>query len=132
MYPEKIVRGRIEFLEELGATSLESRSSVSEAIRTGLQLVVVNSICGCASTVLYPALEETLPVDFDVLTVFAGQHAEATEAMRERFEGYPPSSPCVALLQDGEVVEMCPRHEIIGADPEQVSRTVETWISTYT
>lgn len=47
-------------------------------------------------------------------TVFAGQELEATEKAREYFVGYPPSSPSVALLRDGELVYMMERHQIEG------------------
>jgi putative YphP/YqiW family bacilliredoxin len=49
-----------------------------------------------------------------VVTVFAGQDREATERARGYFTGHAPSSPSMALLKDGAVVAMLPRHAIEG------------------
>jgi putative YphP/YqiW family bacilliredoxin len=37
---------------------------------------------------------------------------EATERARSYFTGHPPSSPAVAILRDGKLVYMMPRHQI--------------------
>jgi len=47
-------------------------------------------------------------------TVFAGQDLEATARAREYITGYPPSSPSIALLKDGDVAFMLERHQIEG------------------
>jgi putative YphP/YqiW family bacilliredoxin len=44
--------------------------------------------------------------------VFAGQDTEATERARGYFTGYPPSSPSIAILRDGQLVYMMPRRDI--------------------
>ena len=59
-----------------------------------------------------------------LLTVFAGQDLEATDRAREYFTGYPPSSPSVALLKEGELVYMMERHEIEGRHPVEIARTL--------
>ena len=38
----------------------------------------------------------------------------ATERARSYFTGYPPSSPSIALLKDGEIVHMIERWQIEG------------------
>ena len=45
-------------------------------------------------------------------SVFAGQDTEATERARSYFTGYPPSSPSIALLRDGQLLYMMPRRDI--------------------
>ncbi|HEY9514340.1 MAG TPA: BrxA/BrxB family bacilliredoxin, partial [Gemmatimonadaceae bacterium] len=55
-------------------------------------------------------------------TVFAGQDMEATARARSYFTGYRPSSPQIALLQDGQLVYMLERHEIEGRSAEAIAR----------
>jgi len=45
-------------------------------------------------------------------SVFAGQEKEATDRARGYFTGYPPSSPSIAILRDGQLVYMMPRRDI--------------------
>jgi putative YphP/YqiW family bacilliredoxin len=53
--------------------------------------------------------------------VFAGQDRDATERARSYFEGYPPSSPSIALLRDGKIVFMLERYQIEGRDPYSIA-----------
>jgi putative YphP/YqiW family bacilliredoxin len=53
--------------------------------------------------------------------VFAGQDMDATARAREYLVGYPPSSPSIALLQDGDVVFMLERYQIEGRDADQIA-----------
>jgi len=80
--------------------------------------VVVNSICGCAARNARPAvamaLEQSDRRPARMVTVFAGQDVEATAQARSYIHGYPPSSPSIALLKDGDVVFMLERHQIEG------------------
>jgi len=90
----------------------------------GLQLVFVNSVCGCAAGSARPGLalalqHATRPAA--VYSVFAGQDLEATARARSYFADYQPSSPSLALLQDGEVVFFLHRHQIEGRGPEQIA-----------
>jgi putative YphP/YqiW family bacilliredoxin len=54
-------------------------------------------------------------------TVFAGQDRDATEKARSYFGGYPPSSPAIALLQDGEVQYMLQRSDIEHREAEDIA-----------
>ena len=54
----------------------------------------------------------TPAVPIIVGTVFAGADVEATERARDLFAPYPPSSPSVAILRDGQLVFMLERREI--------------------
>ena len=90
-------------------------------------LVVVNSVCGCAAGGARPGVKLALqsPKKPAVLTtVFAGQDKEATERARSYFVGYPPSSPAVALLKDGDCVFILQRREIEGRSPEQIAKSL--------
>jgi len=78
-------------------------------------MVVVNSICGCAAGRMRPAVRAALQNSNRperMFSVFAGQDTEATERARFYFTGYPPSSPSIALLQDGKLVHMMQRSDI--------------------
>ncbi len=119
MYPEMLVRPMREELTRLGVEELRTAEAVDAALQgaQGTTLVVVNSVCGCAARNARPAVAEALrhavrPAR--VVTVFAGQDREATERARGYFTGHAPSSPSMALLKDGAVVAMLPRHAIEG------------------
>jgi putative YphP/YqiW family bacilliredoxin len=57
-----------------------------------------------------------------VATVFAGADIEATDRARGYFTGYPPSSPSVALLRDGQLVYMLERRNIEGQTADGIAR----------
>jgi putative YphP/YqiW family bacilliredoxin len=86
--------------------------------------VVVNSVCGCAARNARPAVATALrhAVKPDHLTtVFAGQDVEATAKARAYFTGYPPSSPSIGLLKDGEIVFMLERWQIEGRSADAIA-----------
>jgi putative YphP/YqiW family bacilliredoxin len=51
-----------------------------------------------------------------VATVFAGVDLEATSRARSYFTNRPPSSPSIALLQNGALVYMLERSQIENRD----------------
>ena len=124
-YPEMLVRPMREELTRLGVEELKSAAAVDETLRReGTTLVVVNSVCGCAARNARPAIamalsHETRPDR--ATTVFAGQDVEATAQARGYFHGYPPSSPSIALLKDGEIVYMMERHQIEGRPADEIA-----------
>ena len=80
-------------------------------------LVVVNSVCGCAARNARPAAAVAIQHakrPKQLVTVFAGQDADATARARSYFTGYQPSSPQIALFRDGELVFMLERRNIEG------------------
>ena len=126
-YDPQLVQPMREELSRIGIEELMTPSDVEsfvEKSKSGTALVVVNSVCGCAAGGARPGItmalrHETKPDH--VGTVFAGQDVDATAAAREAFGEFPPSSPCFALLKDGEVVHFVPRHHIEGRDAQQIA-----------
>jgi len=117
MYPEIMVIPMREELTRLGIEELRSAADVDRVLSgyPGTTMVVVNSICGCAAGRMRPAVRVALQhpnIPNNIVSVFAGQDTEATERARSYFTGYPPSSPCLAILRGGKVIYMMPRHQI--------------------
>ncbi len=117
MYPEIMVVPMREELTRLGIAELHTVDEVDQALknRPGTTMVVVNSICGCAAGRMRPAVrmafQNSVRPD-QAYSVFAGQEKEATEQARSYFTGYPPSSPSIAILRDGQLVYMMQRRDI--------------------
>ncbi|MGH9905626.1 MAG: BrxA/BrxB family bacilliredoxin [Pyrinomonadaceae bacterium] len=126
-YPEIMIRPMREELTRLGFEELKTAAQVDDAVQhaNGTLMVVVNSICGCAAGKARPgvalALQHGVRPD-RVATVFAGADIEATERARNYFTGYPPSSPSIALLKNGQLVYMLERHQIEGRGPNEIAR----------
>lgn len=126
-YPEMMVAPMRQDLVRVGFTELRTPDQVDGVLGSEKRtvMVAVNSICGCAAGSMRPAVAMALQNDRvpEVLTtVFAGQDLEATERARSYFTGYPPSSPSIAILRDGEVVYMMERHRIEGRYPQQIAQ----------
>jgi putative YphP/YqiW family bacilliredoxin len=117
MYPEIMVIPMREELTRLGIEELRTAEEVDKAIknRPGTTMVVVNSICGCAAGRMRPAVRMAMQNSVrpdHAYSVFAGQEKEATDRARGYFTGYPPSSPSIAILRDGQLVYLMPRSDI--------------------
>lgn len=126
LYDERLVAPMRQELTQIGFEEMRTPEQVDEILpnRRGTNLVVINSVCGCAAGMARPgvALALTHPVKPDHLTtVFAGQDVEATARVREYIKGEMPSSPSVALFKDGELVWFMPRYQIEGRTAEQVA-----------
>src|SRR5690242_12169172 len=93
----------------------------------GTVLMVVNSICGCAAGKARPGVGLALrhPVRPDkAATVFAGADEAAVSHLRSILADYPPSSPSIALFQDGKPVYMMHRSDIERSEPLAISKTL--------
>ena len=116
MYPEIMCIPMREELTRLGIQELRTAEEVDKAVQApGTMMVIVNSICGCAAGRMRPAVRLALQNSArpdHAYSVFAGQETEATERARGYFTGYPPSSPSIAILRDGQLVYMLPRRDI--------------------
>jgi bacilliredoxin len=130
MYPEELVQPMRAELTAIGFEELRTPEDVNEALpQKGTTLVVVNSICGCAARMARPAvklaLQQSPSKPEHLTTVFAGQDREATDRARSYFTGYPPSSPSIALLRDGEIVFMLERWQIEGRPAPDIARDLQ-------
>ena len=127
MYPEMMIAPMRQELTRLGVQELKTADEVQATLSDTSEptLLVVNSMCGCAARNARPAVALALQnakKPAKLTTVFAGQDQEATAAARSYIHGYPPSSPSIALLKDGEVAHMIPRHQIEGRTAEDIAQ----------
>jgi putative YphP/YqiW family bacilliredoxin len=135
MYPPELVKPMKEQLTLNGFDELISESEVNNLInKKGTTLIVVNSVCGCAAANARPGVLASLansktPVNLG--TVFAGVDREATDKARYYMAPFPPSSPCVALFKDGELVHMLERHHIEGRPAELISENLRDAFNEY-
>jgi putative YphP/YqiW family bacilliredoxin len=108
-----------------GIAEARTAADVENAInQKGTLLVVVNSICGCAAGRMRPGVRAAIQsgvLPDRMITVFAGQDREATDAARSHFTGFAPSSPSIALLRDGKLVYMMQRSDIESSDPMTIA-----------
>jgi len=118
MYPPELVQPMREDLTSAGFAELYTEDQVNNALaKPGTTLVVVNSVCGCAAANARPGAKHSLTnskTPDHVVTVFAGVDTEAVNAVRSQMVPFPPSSPCMGLFKDGELVHMLERHHIEG------------------
>lgn len=126
MYPEELVAPMRADLTNHGFVELRNAESVTETMdnHEGTALLVVNSVCGCAAGNARPGAIASLTGDKrpdQLITVFAGQDAEATAKAREYLLPYPPSSPSIGLFKNGELVHFIERHHIEGSTADMIS-----------
>ncbi len=124
-YPEYLIAPMRQELIELGAKECRTADDVDSTLKSsGVVMMVVNSVCGCAAAKARPgiglALEHAAKPDV-VATVFAGADVAATERARQFFTGFPPSSPAVALLRDGKLLYMMERRDIESRSAEMIA-----------
>lgn len=136
MYDERLVTPMRQELTRLGVKELRTPADVDATLKDakGTTLVVVNSVCGCSARMARPAVAIALenPITPDHLTtVFAGQDADATNRARSYFTGYPPSSPQIGLLKDGELVFMLERWQIESRSAEEIAHDLVNAFNQY-
>ena len=135
MYPEEMVKPMRAELSDAGFQDLYSAEAVEQAIsKTGTTLVVINSVCGCAARNARPGAKmslENVKKPSNLVTVFAGVDKEAVDKVREYMFPFPPSSPCMALFKDGELVHMLERHHIEGRPAELIAENLQDAFNEY-
>jgi len=91
-----------------------------------VQLVVLNSVCGCAARgarpgAIFSLLNDVVPDEY--FTVFAGMEKEAVDHFRSKYlVGLTPSSPNIALFKNGELVHIHQRYQIEGKSAGQIAQ----------
>ncbi|NQY28329.1 MAG: BrxA/BrxB family bacilliredoxin [Flavobacteriaceae bacterium] len=129
MYPPELVKPMREELSSFGFEEAQTAEAVTAALaKEGTTLVVVNSVCGCAASNARPgakmSLENAKKPD-NLITVFAGVDKEAVNEARNHMLPFPPSSPCMALFKDGELVHMLERHHIEGRPADMIAENLK-------
>jgi putative YphP/YqiW family bacilliredoxin len=128
MYPAELVKPMREDLTNVGFEELHTAEAVDTAIaKEGTTLVVVNSVCGCAAANARPGARtsiQNVKKPDHLVTVFAGVDKDATDKARDYMVPFPPSSPCMALFKDGELVHMLERHHIEGRPAEMIAENL--------
>ncbi len=125
-YSEILIKPMREDLTSIGVKETRRPEQVDDAVKNtqGTLLIVVNSVCGCAAGKARPgvamALQNAARPD-EAITVFAGADIEATDRARSWFKGYPPSSPSIGLMKNGELVFMMERWQIEGRDAMEIA-----------
>ena len=135
MYPAELVKPMRDQLAQVGFDELYSADAVDAALsQPGTTLVVVNSVCGCAAANARPGVIQSLKNNkrpAQSVTVFAGVDKEAVNKVREHMVPFPPSSPCMALFKDGELVHMLERHHIEGRPAELIAENLKDAYNTH-
>ena len=135
MYPAELVKPMRDQLTQAGFDELYSADAVDAALsQPGTTLVVVNSVCGCAAANARPGVIQSFKNDkrpTQSVTVFAGVDKEAVNKVREHMAPFPPSSPCMALFKDGELVHMLERHHIEGRPAELIAENLKDAYNTH-
>jgi putative YphP/YqiW family bacilliredoxin len=135
MYPAELVKPMRDQLTQAGFDELYSADAVDAALsQPGTTLVVVNSVCGCAAANARPGVIQSLKNakrPAQSVTVFAGVDKEAVNKVREHMVPFPPSSPCMALFKDGELVHMLERHHIEGRPAELIAENLKDAYNTH-
>jgi putative YphP/YqiW family bacilliredoxin len=127
MYDQNAVQPMRDALIAVGLSELLSAKDVEEAIDVEdnkTALVIINSVCGCAAGSARPGISlalqnETIPDK--IYTGFAGQEKDAVDRIRLQLDGFPPSSPSIALFKDGKVLHFTQRHQIEGRAAEEIA-----------
>jgi len=128
MYPEEVVKPMKLELTSNGFKELSNNDDIKNMIENGSSVIMVNSVCGCAAANARPGVISSLnneKTPNNLFTVFAGVDREATDSARELMFPFPPSSPCIALFKDGELVHMLERHHIEGRDASIISENLK-------
>lgn len=125
-YPENFIAPMRADLTRYGVEEARTPEDVDRLLTSDSDtvLMVVNSICGCAAGRARPAVglalqHPTRPSK--TATVFAGGDETAVAHLRDILSEYPPSSPSMALFQNGKPVYMLHRKDIERREPAEIA-----------
>ena len=137
MYPEELTKPMVEELTSVGFTELKDSNSVVSELHenSGKCLVLINSVCGCAAGAARPGVKNSLKLSNKnpdkLFTVFAGVDFEAVNKVREMCLPYPPSSPAIALFDNGNLIHFVERHHIEGRDATMIAEHLKNVYEEY-
>lgn len=126
-YDPQMIQPYRDELTRLGFKELRTPEDVDKSLleEKGTNLLVINSVCGCAAGKARPAVGIALQkagVRPDHLTtVFAGGDIESTARVRHHLGNIPPSSPSIALWKNGALIEFVPRYLIESRDASAIA-----------
>jgi putative YphP/YqiW family bacilliredoxin len=137
MYDPMMVQPMREEAVDIGFKELYTSEEVeNELKKDGTSFVFVNSVCGCAAGKARPGLriainwaKENNFMPDRLITVFAGMEKDAVNQVRSYLDNNPPTSPQMALLKDGKLVELIQRNEIENNDAYKVAEKVANVLS---
>ncbi len=129
MYPEDMIAPMRADLTTAGFEEIRTSEDMENVIKSdGTTLVVINSVCGCAAANARPAAKLAIQAakkPQHTVTAFAGNDREAVQKAREMMAPFPPSSPCMALFKNGQLVHMIERHHIEGRQAELIAENLK-------
>jgi putative YphP/YqiW family bacilliredoxin len=136
MYPEQIVAPMKAEMTKHGFQEMLTPADVDAALtQKGTTLVFINSVCGCSAGTARPgvlmAVLNTKKRPDRITTTFAGFDMDAVKQTRSYLLPYPPSSPAIALLKDGQVVHMIERHMIEGRPAQMIAANLMQAFETF-
>ncbi|MEN9523663.1 MAG: hypothetical protein RL065_2040 [Bacteroidota bacterium] len=128
MYPAEIVNPMKAEMTAVGFEELLTPANVDNAMnREGTTLLFINSVCGCSAGTARPGVRMAIKhakKPAHLTTVFAGFDVDSTKQARTYTLPYPPSSPCIALFKDGQLVHFIERHHIEGRSAEMIAQNL--------
>jgi putative YphP/YqiW family bacilliredoxin len=130
MYDQDAVQPMRDELVAVGFTELLTPEEVDNAIKVHddkIILVMVNSVCGCAAGSARPGVSlalQNVKIPDKIYSVFAGQERDAVERLRQYIPNFPPSSPCIAIFRNGELIYFLPRYGIEGNNAEYIANVL--------
>jgi putative YphP/YqiW family bacilliredoxin len=135
-YPEQLIAPMRQDLTRFGIEEARTPADVDRLLGpgSGTVLMVVNSVCGCAAGKARPGIGMALnnaKKPAKAATVFAGGDEQALAHLRQILKDFPPSSPSVALFQDGKPVYMLHRSDIERRDAFQISEVLKQAFEQY-
>jgi putative YphP/YqiW family bacilliredoxin len=130
MYDQGAVQPMRDELIAVGFEELLTPEDVDKAINNNDKtvLVMINSVCGCAAGSARPGVSLALQNEIipdKLYTGFAGQERDAVDRIRQYINGFPPSSPSIALFKNGELIHFVPRINIEGYSAEQIAESLK-------
>jgi putative YphP/YqiW family bacilliredoxin len=128
-YAEAIAAPYRQELVQAGFEQLLRPAEVDQALNKQddkVNLVVLNSVCGCSARVARPGTLLSLANDRkpdQLFTLFAGMEKDAVAHFREKYlPGLTPSSPNIAVFKNGQLKHIIQRYQIERLSSEEIAK----------